>query len=147
MQLSISVAARMCGVCTKTIRRWDQRGHLTPFRTPGGHRRYHRTSLLQFLESGTYSLPIHLNTGVAAIYSRVSAVKQKKDRDLQTQTLIKHAIHDGFVPKIYTDIGSGLNDRRPRFLQLLQDGVHGEMTDYTLHFEIDLPGLAHIRMK
>ncbi|MHA1337882.1 MAG: MerR family DNA-binding transcriptional regulator [Promethearchaeota archaeon] len=39
--LSISKAAEVLGVCTKTLRRWDQRGLLKPdFRTKGGHRRY-----------------------------------------------------------------------------------------------------------
>jgi putative resolvase len=37
--------------------------------------------------------------------------------------LSHHAQIDGFTPKIYTDIGSGLNDKRPRFLRLLSDAV------------------------
>jgi putative resolvase len=81
--------------------------------------------LQRFIETGVYSPQLHLKTGIAAVYSRVSAVKQKKDRDLQTRALVQCATSDGFIPKVYTDIGSGLNDRRPRFLQVLRDGVQG----------------------
>ncbi|MFX1294845.1 MAG: MerR family DNA-binding transcriptional regulator [Promethearchaeota archaeon] len=39
--LSISQAAPILGVCSKTLRRWDGKGLLCPdCRTPGGHRRY-----------------------------------------------------------------------------------------------------------
>ncbi|MHA2377765.1 MAG: MerR family transcriptional regulator [Candidatus Thorarchaeota archaeon] len=36
---SVSQVALRLGVCSKTIRRWDKRGVIQCFRTPGGHRR------------------------------------------------------------------------------------------------------------
>ncbi|TFH27255.1 MAG: MerR family DNA-binding transcriptional regulator, partial [Promethearchaeota archaeon] len=35
MWISISLAARICGVCAKTLRRWEIRGLICPSRTPG----------------------------------------------------------------------------------------------------------------
>ena len=123
MWISISLAARICGVCAKTLRRWDIRGVICPSRTPGGHRRYARDALVEFLETGEYHPKLTETTGIAAVYGRVSASKQKKDLQTQLLALSRRAQADGFTPKIYTDIGSGLNDKRPRFLRLLSDAV------------------------
>jgi hypothetical protein len=38
--ISINEAAKILGVSTKTLRRWEARGILIPTRTSGGHRRY-----------------------------------------------------------------------------------------------------------
>jgi hypothetical protein len=37
---SISQAAKLLSVSTKTIRNWELQGLVTPFKTPGNHRRY-----------------------------------------------------------------------------------------------------------
>ena len=37
---SIGEAARLVGVSTDTLRRWEREGVFTPGRTPAGHRRY-----------------------------------------------------------------------------------------------------------
>ncbi|MHA1620180.1 MAG: MerR family DNA-binding transcriptional regulator [Promethearchaeota archaeon] len=34
------MATMIINVCTKTLRRWEKRGLITPKRTLGGHRRY-----------------------------------------------------------------------------------------------------------
>ena len=38
----ISVAAELAGMHPQTLRIYERRGLLEPFRTPGGTRRYHR---------------------------------------------------------------------------------------------------------
>ena len=126
MLVSISIAARICGVCAKTLRRWETKNKLSPFRTPGGHRRYSKVALLKFLQTGVYTPQDHESTGIAAIYSRVSAVKQKMDLSRQTKALVAKAESDGFTPQVYSDIGSGLNDKRSRFLKLLIDAIQGK---------------------
>ena len=124
MWVPISLAARICGVCSKTLRRWENRGLIKPARTPGGHRRYSRDALIEFLDTGIYHPKLTKITGIAAVYGRVSASKQKKDLKTQVLALSQQAQTDGFTPKIYTDIGSGLNDKRPRFLRLLIDAIY-----------------------
>ncbi|MBI5358373.1 MerR family DNA-binding transcriptional regulator, partial [Candidatus Amesbacteria bacterium] len=47
-QLSINEAAQKLGVSTKTLRRWETLGRITPVRTPGGQRRYSLETLNTF---------------------------------------------------------------------------------------------------
>lgn len=42
----------MLGVHEATVRRWTRLGYLQAFRTPGGHRRYLRSSLEEFMATG-----------------------------------------------------------------------------------------------
>jgi excisionase family DNA binding protein len=50
--LSITEVARLLGVSTMTLRRWDTKGILKSFRpTPNSQRRYRRVDVERFLES------------------------------------------------------------------------------------------------
>jgi len=46
----ISEAARILGVCIKTLQNWDRAGKLCPHRTQGGHRLYRTSDLEQLLQ-------------------------------------------------------------------------------------------------
>ncbi|MDZ8258433.1 MAG: helix-turn-helix domain-containing protein [Nostoc sp. ChiQUE01b] len=45
-KLTISEAAKLKGVSTPTLRRWEVEGKLVPERTVNGHRRYDLAQLL-----------------------------------------------------------------------------------------------------
>ena len=47
--LSLSEASRVLGVSPATVRRWSNAGRLRVFTTPGGHRRFSRSSLERLL--------------------------------------------------------------------------------------------------
>ena len=47
--LNITEASELLGVSTKTLRRWEKDGKISPFRTPGGHRRYDKEQLLKII--------------------------------------------------------------------------------------------------
>lgn len=50
--LSITEVARLLGVSTMTLRRWDTRGILKSFRpTPSSQRRYRRSDIDKFLNN------------------------------------------------------------------------------------------------
>lgn len=49
--VSLREAAELLGVHPATIRNWADRGDLPARRTPGGHRRFRRADLLQWLET------------------------------------------------------------------------------------------------
>ena len=49
--LTVSEAARICGVSPTTIRRANRLGMITSWRTAGGHRRFSRTRCLEFRRS------------------------------------------------------------------------------------------------
>ena len=48
--LTLGQAARYLGVAQSTIRKWSDDGRVAAFYTPGGHRRYRRADLDEFLE-------------------------------------------------------------------------------------------------
>jgi excisionase family DNA binding protein len=48
--LTLGQAARFLGVAQSTIRKWSDQGRLPAFYTPGGHRRFRRSDLEEFVE-------------------------------------------------------------------------------------------------
>jgi excisionase family DNA binding protein len=61
--LTLGQAAKYLGVAQSTIRKWSDSGRLPAFYTPGGHRRFRRGDLDQFLGSsrgGGQSRPVVL---------------------------------------------------------------------------------------
>jgi predicted site-specific integrase-resolvase len=60
--------------------------------------------------------------GHVAIYARVSSHDQKADLDRQVSRLVSFALeHDLSVSRVVTEIGSGLNGKRPKLMALLRD--------------------------
>jgi excisionase family DNA binding protein len=55
--LTLGQAAKYLGMAQSTIRKWSDAGRLAAFYTPGGHRRYRRSDLDQFLERGGATAP------------------------------------------------------------------------------------------
>jgi excisionase family DNA binding protein len=55
--LTLGQAAKYLGMAQSTIRKWSDSGRLPAFYTPGGHRRYRRSDLDQFLERGGAASP------------------------------------------------------------------------------------------
>ncbi|MFX0062560.1 MAG: MerR family DNA-binding transcriptional regulator [Candidatus Hermodarchaeota archaeon] len=48
MVVRVSIAAKLIGVCIKTLHRWEASGKLLPpLRTKGGHRRYETSDLMR----------------------------------------------------------------------------------------------------
>jgi len=79
MLVPISKACDVLGVCARALRRWERRGFMTPYRTPGNHRRYDQDALLEFRESCVYNPRPETKTGVAAVYARMSSHKSKRN--------------------------------------------------------------------
>jgi putative resolvase len=92
-------------------------------RTLGGHRRSVHDALEALQQTRVYNPQPVTKTCSASVYARVSGVKQKEDFARQVAFLREKALQDGLSPKVYADIGSGLNDERPNMLRLLRDGL------------------------
>jgi putative resolvase len=137
--VSIGVAASLLGLCTKTLRRWDAEGSFKPaFRISGNHRRYDRLHILAILRhhlSNTTNITPDTNHPFpetcslhAALYTRVSSSRQKNSGELarQQQSLRDYCNKRGYhISAEYSDVGSGLNDRRRGLLTLLRDVSRG----------------------
>ncbi len=63
------------------------------------------------------------------MYTRVSSVDQKNDLERQMERLKDYAAAHGYhVTRMVSEIGSGLNDRRTKFLKLLTDPTNRDET-------------------
>jgi putative resolvase len=115
----IGIAATMIGVSIKTLHRWEASGKISCTRTVGGHR---RVSLVEIRRlTGDFhegndddKLEAPGSAGVA-VYCRVSSHEQKVkgDLDRQVRVAVKHCKASELGnPRVYTDVGSGLNAKR-----------------------------------
>lgn len=125
--LSISKAAAYLNISKATINRWQAQGILHPIYTPGGHRRFLESDLRAAM--GLDSAVTSGTAKRAIVYARVSTRKQADVGNLQRQKerLVTHAVERGYqTVAILTEIASGLNERRPRLLQALQQVAEGK---------------------
>ena len=100
--MKLSIYARQIGVTYKTAYRWWKAGKLDAYQ----------------LDTGTVIVrdPLQVSANHVALYARVSAVDQKNDLERQLERLKDYAAaHGSQVTRMVSEIGSGLNDRRPSF--------------------------------
>lgn len=109
MLVRIGIAANIQGVSPSTLRRWEKEEQILPCgRTRGGHRRY---KLSQMLGEEKEEKAQHKQ--VVLGYARVSGAKQKEELVTQQDHLRTFAQQQGWkVGRIFTDIVSGMNDKR-----------------------------------
>lgn len=50
--ITINQAAKLLGVTTSTLRRWEKEGKIISSRTLGGHRRYNKEQILKLQTNG-----------------------------------------------------------------------------------------------
>ena len=108
--MKLSQYAKKMGVTHKTVWRWYKAGQLDAYQTPTG---------MVVVREQQAEKP---GTGRIALYARASSVDHKSDLDRQVQRLRDYAAAKGYqVAKEVTEIASGMNDSRPKFLKLLAD--------------------------
>ena len=114
--LSIGQTAELFGVAVVTIRRWCKLGKLVAAkRTFGGHRRFSLVYLRELLGEKVPSKVVG--------YARVSSHDQKKDLITQANVLRDAGCHE-----VITDLGSGMNCKKPGLTKLLKAIISGELT-------------------
>jgi predicted site-specific integrase-resolvase len=112
--MKLSQYAKKAGISYKTAWRWYKAGTLDAYQTPTGMVVVRDPQMERDL------------TGRIALYARVSSADQKSDLERQVQRLRDYAAARGYqVAKEVTEIASGLNDSRPKFLKLLADPTIG----------------------
>jgi predicted site-specific integrase-resolvase len=78
----------------------------------------------------TEPLPVKASPATAnvAVYARVSSSENRSNLDSQAQRLVAYCTLRGYqVSKVVKEIGSGVNDNRPKFLALLADPSIGRI--------------------
>jgi len=111
---SVTQFARRIGVSVKTLQRWDREGRLTPSRSPTNRRVYTDEHLYQVLPRRRVA------ERATVVYMRVSSQARKPDLLNQRTVLEQFCAARGLVVTEWmSEIGGGLNFKRPRFLALV----------------------------
>jgi putative resolvase len=116
--------AKLAGVSVKTLQRWDREGRLKPAaRTPGNRRLYTPEQLNQMLNR------VSKTKQVTIAYLRVSSQAQKPDLSNQRAALEQFCIARGIaVDEWISEIGGGLNFKRPKFSDLVDRIIRSELS-------------------
>jgi putative resolvase len=110
---TLKEAKKLLGVTTRTIQRWDKEGKIRVVRTVGGRRRIPESEIKRILGLK--------EERVVVGYARVSSTTQKDELERQKQLLHSYAKDKGYGEiQILSDVGSGLNEERKGFLELLE---------------------------
>jgi len=110
--------AERLGISFITLKRWIYQGKIRAIRTIGRRHRIPESEILRL--TGEAQRP---RKNRAILYARVSGYDQAKDGDLnrQLEHLQDYAMKHGYeVIESVKEIGSGLNDRRPKLLRILR---------------------------
>ena len=103
--------ARKMGVSYKTAWRWYKSGKIHGKQMDTG-------TILVFEENEQETQPAQK----VAVYARVSSAENTSNLDSQAERLVNYCTAKGYqVSKVVKEIGSGVNDARPKFLALLED--------------------------
>lgn len=119
---TISQFAKLINVKIKTLQKWDRDGVLHAKRTLTNRRYYTHTQYLEYI--GESSKIPRINV----IYGRVSNRSQIDDLKNQIEFITNFINKNGLtVSEIYTDIGSGLNFKRKKWNDLIEDCINGKI--------------------
>ncbi|MDV2998802.1 MAG: hypothetical protein N5P05_001180 [Chroococcopsis gigantea SAG 12.99] len=119
----IAEFGRLIGVSGSTLRRWEDEGKLIADRTLGNQRIYNEDHL---------NIALRLKTGKSPskviVYCRVSSNNQKQDLMSQIEAMERFCLAQGVaITDSIQEIGGGLNFKRPKFLQIVQWAIAGEV--------------------
>ena len=109
---SATAAAHRRGVSTRILRRYTQEGLLADVRSAGGWR------IFRF--AGLDAITSKPAAGKAVAYARVSSRRQQAGGDLARQAARLRG-HGGGGMAVFTDVASGLSDRRPGLRRALAE--------------------------
>lgn len=110
MKYKISQYTKRYGVSTRTVWNWMYKGKVNYVREFDGKH-------IRIVENEDKQL-----TDAVVIYARVSSTENKSNLGKQKERLVNYCAARGYkVIKVVTEIGSGLNDKRPKLESLLTD--------------------------
>ncbi len=114
--MKLSDYAKQAGVRYETAWRWFRDGKIKGYRV-GAH---------TIIVTETENELIKETNKKVAIYSRVSSAENRTNLDSQAERLVAYCAAKGYqVNQVVKEVGSGVNDSRPKLLKLLTDGEVG----------------------
>jgi len=111
--VGVREAKAMLGVSSRTLRRYTASGKLPDRRSPGGHRIFSIAELEAILHRRG-DAPESRGTGAVVLYARVSSRRQAQEGYLERQLArLRDTAKGRVVAGEFSDVASGLSDRRP----------------------------------
>lgn len=116
--------AATVGVTTKTLREWDAQKPIFERTTNSNFRYMTKETLIEFLDNKGLLYDDSQDNKRDIIYARVSSHQQKENGDLDRQVLylVQSCLNLQNI-LIFSEVGSGLNDKRKKFNQSLPNGL------------------------
>jgi predicted site-specific integrase-resolvase len=109
--------AKLIGVTQQSLRNWDKTGKLKPHHvSESGYRYYSQEQLHYYLGLKNER---QKNDRIVVGYCRVSSNKQKDDLERQIENVKTFMYAKGYLFKIVSDIGSGINYNKKGLNQLI----------------------------
>ncbi len=119
MLVSIGLASKIIGVSISTLRRWEKENLLdSTLRTLGNHRRYCLEKIKKIFNLGQETKKDNRRKTIC--YARFSSHDQKNDLKTQSQRLKKYCQNNKIQSDLVTDLGSGINFRKPGLKKIIQ---------------------------
>lgn len=131
--ITITEASEILAVSKWYIRRLPE-DKLPVYKTEGGHRRYKESDIKSLMGE----LTTVKDTTEVVIYSRVSSHDQKQKGDLlrQKERLYNYCIkHNYKVVDSYEEVGSGMNDNRPKLRSLIEAASKGQISKVIIEYK------------
>ena len=134
---SLGEVSKFLSMHPKTLQKKDREGVIRFERTPTNRRFLTREKLIEVLEENNLFFDDSKLMKHDIIYARVSNSKQKQAGELEQQVeVIMKEIHNLQNPIILKEMGSELNDQRPKLQQLLKMVLNNEVNKiYITHKE------------
>ncbi len=114
--IKISRLAKALGVTKVTLYNWRLAGKIEFIKSAGGH---------NYVSVDTYNEFLGIKTKKqesVVIYCRVSSSENKSTLETQKERMISFCNAKGYrVHSVITEIGSGINDKRPKLTNLLKN--------------------------
>src|SRR6266568_4650350 len=110
--MKLSSYAKKLGIHYNTAYRMFKRGQIAGYQLPTG---------TVIIEEPVAKAGMQKDAGhLVAVYARVSSSENQENLDTQVERLISWCNAQGWsVGKVVKEVGSGINDQRPKFLALL----------------------------
>lgn len=120
----------LLNVTHRTLYNYDEQGKLKFSRSESGRRIIFRDDLLQYLDNKGLLIDDTETEKRDYIYARVSSQKQSITGDLDRQAMfLIENVNNLQSPVILKEVGSGLNDKRPKLLKLMDDVMDGKVNN------------------
>lgn len=116
--IKISRLAKALGVTKVTLYNWRLAGKITFIKSAGGQ---------NYVSVDTYNELLGIQEKKhesVVIYCRVSSSENKGNLETQKNRMISYCNAKGYkVHSVVTEIGSGINDKRPKLMNLLKNNI------------------------